>query len=138
MKKAVASSLLLFVTFFFCSCEKNEENQTTQEAQETIEYYVEYQAKYTVGHGNYTTLHTTISYKTPNGVNSTTIDRGQDFSVTVGPFKKGDKTYISGNAPTNGMTHSARSAILVKKGDAPFVQKAESTTSLSCSYTINF
>lgn len=135
MKKVIYSSLLLFSTLLFFSCEKNEENQTTQEI---IEYYVEYQAKYTISHGNYATQHTTISYKTPNGVNSTTIDRGQDFSVTVGPFKKGDITYISGNAPTTGTNHSARSAILVKKGDAPFVQKAESTTSLSCSYSINF
>lgn len=134
MKKTTLKlfSLLLFASAFFVSCEKDNENT------ETVEYYVEYRAKYTQNGGNWETATTTISYGTPDGSKSTTITRGQDFSVTVGPFKKGDRTYIYGNAPTTGYYHSARSAILVKKGDSPFVQKAESTTSLSCSYTIDF
>lgn len=131
MKKTTLKlfSLLLFASAFFVSCEKDNEN---------TEYYVEYRARYTQNGGNWETATTTISYGTPDGSKSTTISRGQDFSVTVGPFKKGDRTYIYGNAPTTGYSHSARSAILVKKGDSPFVQKAESTTSLSCSYTIDF
>lgn len=136
MKKTTLKlfSLLLFASAIFVSCGKDDENTETVE----VEYYVEYHARYTQNGGNWETATTTISYGTPDGSESTTISRGQDFSVTVGPFKKGDRTYIYGNAPTTGYSHSARSAILVKKGDSPFVQKAESTTSLSCSYTIDF
>jgi hypothetical protein len=129
MKKTTLKlfSLLLFASAFFVSCGKDDENT------ETVEYYVEYHASYGGG-AWWVTTPTRISYGTPTGSKSTTITRGQDFSVTAGPFKKGDRTYISGNAPTS----SARSSISVKKGNSPFVQKAESTTSLSCSYTIDF
>ena len=136
MKKTIALSLLFF-TSLIVSCEKNEDNQNNLGNignDETIEYYVEYQASYSNSHHR----STTISYITPEGLKTTPMSSGQHFSVTVGPFKKGDRTYVSGEIPTTGYTSSARSAILVKKGDAPFVQKAESTTSMTCSFTINF
>lgn len=130
-------SLILFASVLFASCEKDYEEKD-KEGKDTVEYYVEYQARYSQLGGNWQTATTTIKYGTPDGSISTTLNRGHDFSVIVGPFKKGDSAYIYGNAPTTGYSHSARSAILVKKGDSPFVQKAESTTSLSCSYTIDF
>lgn len=135
MKKLML--LLPIICLLFQSCGKE---PGASEDEKDI-YFVKYEAMYDFVPSAFqypsSLRTTTITYTTPQGSNTVTIQRGEKFEVTAGPFKKGDWVVINGGANLASSTYSftERSSISISKDSEPFVIRS-SSSSLHCSCTI--
>ena len=133
--------MLFVLGFIFQSCSKDQENSVGTTEGEKDSFYVRYEAMYNYvdfTHQYPSSLWTTnVTYTTPYGSNTVTIQRGEEFEVTAGPFKKGDWVVINGgaNLASSPYSFNERSSISISKNNEPFVIRA-SSSSLHCSCTI--
>lgn len=131
MKKNILSFLLVTATAITLqSCEKDGSS-----------YYVKYNARYdasgSMGRPEYST---TITYTTPQGSSTATIQKGEDFEIIAGPFSKKEKVSLTGgwNLVPNGnglWTYTKRASISISKGNGPFAVRV-SSSDFNCSCTI--
>ena len=138
----LAFASLLYITFI-ASCSKDEgnddvkddveDNKTTEQPQEVDNYYVQYEV-----------LTEKLVYICDKYITYKDVDQGkeittsQEWSGTYGPFKKGDKVYLSVRINNSLNMMSAR--LSVSKNQEPFAVKAETikSNSISLEYTIAF
>ena len=133
IKKVKMLLFMATIAMSFVSCSKDGGNEAVDEGDAV--YFVKYISKFTATGGG-GVASTQITYTTPNGTKTETLNRGNEFSIIEGPFEKGRTVSISSNLSSG--PYSEYSRIEVQKNEEPFVVKAVSSNSLNCSYTIDF
>ncbi len=112
----------------------NDNNQDVE-----VEYYVKYASDGLNGNGIYAY---NASYTDETGKNRTLSNQSADcFERTIGPVKYGFKAHFEIHVDNSNDTRGRAVRIEVKKGENPFVVKAENSTSrggVGVSYTIDF
>lgn len=127
--------LLSFFILSLSSCTKPENNTDIQE----VEYYVKYASEGLNGNGIYAYE---ASYTDETGKQRTLSNQSADcFERTIGPVKYGFEARFSISVKNTNDTRGRAARIEVKKGENPFVVKAERSTErggVGVTYTIDF
>lgn len=129
MKKRITLLATIIVALFMVSCEKDNLEYYNNDDYNTPSDNSEYYVRYTVS-STYPYIFSNVTYADVHGTGSFMNYQTRNWTVTIGPVKKGFKAHVKNENGT------ATDKIEVSKNGSPFAMKASGNN--SASYTINY